>query len=384
MINKILTKIKTIITKDEKDRLFSFESFLSVLSIIYGRAIKLKEFCHKNKILKSKELPCKVISIGNITAGGTGKTPMTIKTAQILKNLGYKTAVISRGYKGSAEKTGGIVSNGQNIFMKPEEAGDEPFMMAAKLKNIPVVVGQDRYRAGMLAIKKFNPDVIVLDDAFQHIKLKRNVDIVLLDCNSPFGNSHLLPRGILREPPSSLSRADALIITRFNFASDQIRQTTIDKIKSTAHGKQIFISSHVPNIYKPVKNKDNILSMNLQPCAPDFLHKRRIIAFSGLAQNNNFRKSVKTLKCNLINFLDFPDHHNYTETDLKTIIKTAVDAEAEFILTTEKDYVRILSRTSWPIELVVVGIELSMGDDESSFINFIKNRLEIGKNSTKA
>jgi tetraacyldisaccharide 4'-kinase len=157
----------------------------------------------------------------------------------------------------------------------------------------------------------------------------------------------------------------------------------MDKIKNTAQGKPVFRSSHVPNVYKPVKIKDNLLNMNLQTCAPDFLNKRRIIAFSGLAQNNDFRKTVETLKCNLINFLDFPDHHNYTETDLKTIIKKAVDSEAEFILTTEKDYVRISGKTSWPIEIIVVGIELSLGDDESTFVDFIKTNLKDknGRNS---
>jgi tetraacyldisaccharide 4'-kinase len=375
MIKKIRKKIKTIIDKDEKDRFFSFESFMFIISVIYGGAVKLRKFCYENKILKSKELPCKVISIGNITAGGTGKTPMTIKTAQTLKNLGYKAVVVSRGYKGSAEKTGGIVSNGQKILMKPEEAGDEPFMMAANLKNIPVVVGAKRYRAGMLAIREFNPDVIVLDDAFQHIKLKRNVDIVLLDCSRPFGNTHFLPRGMLREPPSSLSRADALIITRFNSASDKIRQKTMDLIKNTAKGKPVFSSSHIPYVYKPVKFKDNSLNMDMKALTPDFLHKRRVIAFSGLAQNNNFRKTVENLNCDLINFLDFPDHHNYTEADLKTIIKTSIESKAEFIITTEKDYVRVMNKTSWPAELVVAGLKISFQDDETAFTDFIKTGL---------
>ena len=115
--------------------------------------------------------------------------------------------------------------------------------------------------------------------------------------------------------------------------------------------------------------------MDLHKCTTHFLHKRRVIAFSGLAQNSSFRITVENLNCNLINFLDFPDHHNYTEADLKTIIKKAADTEAEFILTTEKDYVRILSRTSWPVELVVVGIEISFKDDETAFIDFIKTRL---------
>lgn len=357
---RIRKKIETIMTGNRKDRLFSFGTFLFMVSFVYGGIVKLREFCYKTEMVKSKSLPCTVISIGNITVGGTGKTPMTIKVAQIVSCLGYKVAIISRGYKGGAEKTGGIVSNGHTIFMEPEKAGDEPFMMAAKVKNIPVVVGQNRYKAGRLAIKEFNPDVIVLDDAFQHLNLKRDIDIVLLDCGRPFGNTHLLPRGILRERVSSLSRADALVLTRFDSVPDYIRQATVDKIENLASGRPVFRSFHVPN-----QNFDYGL-----------LHGRRVVAFSGLAGNNDFRRTVESLKCDLIDFLEFPDHHKYTEMDLQRIIQSSINAQSEFILTTEKDHVRISGETSWPVELVAVGIELSLGDDENAFIDFIKNKLK--------
>ncbi|MBU4464115.1 MAG: tetraacyldisaccharide 4'-kinase, partial [Proteobacteria bacterium] len=230
MTDKIRTKIKSIMTGKDKTCFFSMGSFLFIISLAYGYAVKLREFCYKIGIVKSKRLLCAVISIGNITVGGTGKTPMTIKVAQIIRRLGYKVAIISRGYKGGAEKTGGIVSNGHTILMESDKAGDEPFMMASKLKDIPVVVGQNRYKAGWLAIKEFDPDVIVLDDAFQHLNLKRDIDIVLLDCEHPFGNAHLLPRGILREPISALKRSDAFVLTRFDSVSDYIRQAFVDKI----------------------------------------------------------------------------------------------------------------------------------------------------------
>lgn len=244
--------------------------------------------------------------------------------------------------------------------MGPEKAGDEPFMMAAKVKNIPVVVGQNRYKAGRLAIKEFNPDVIVLDDAFQHLNLKRDIDIVLLDCGRPFGNAHLLPRGILREPISALKRGDAFVLTRSDSVPDYIRQAFMDKIQNLAPGRPVFRSFHVSN----------------QTFAPDLLYGRRVVAFSGLARNNDFRRTVENLKCDLINFFEFPDHHKYTEMDLQTIIQTSINAQVEFILTTEKDYVRIPGKTSWPVELVVVGIELSFENDENAFIDFIKNRLK--------
>ena len=386
---KIKTKIKTIMTGNRKDRLFSFESFLFMVSLVYGGAVRLREAFYKNSILKPKKLPCFVISIGNLTVGGTGKTPMTIYTAKLVKSLGYKVAIISRGYKGEAEKTGGIVSNGHTILMEPEKAGDEPFMMASKLKDIPVVVGQNRFEAGCLAIEAFDPDVIVLDDAFQHLNLERDIDIVLLDCGHPFGNNYLLPRGILREPISALKRGDAFVLTRSDSAPDYIRQAATDEIENLAPGKPVFRSFHVPNLYKPPPcpppsrgrvweggKKGNSYTIELQSFAPDLLHERRVVAFSGLAGNNDFRRTVESLKCNLIDFFGFPDHHKYTEMDLQTIIQSSINGQAEFILTTEKDYVRIFGKTSWPVELVIIGIELSLGDDENAFVDFIKNRLE--------
>ena len=357
---RIRKKIETIITENRKDRLFSFESFLFMVSLVYGGAVRLREAFYKNSILKPKKLPCFVISIGNLTVGGTGKTPMTIYMAKLIKSLGYKVAIISRGYKGGAEKTGGIVSNGHTVLMESDKAGDEPFMMASKLKDIPVVVGQNRFEAGCLAIQEFNPDVIVLDDAFQHLNLKRDIDIVLLDCGRPFGNAHLLPRGILREPISALKRSDAFVLTRSDSVSDYIRQAFMHKIENLAPGRPVFRSFHVPN----------------QTFTSDLLYGRRVVAFSGLARNNDFRRTVENLKCDLIDFLEFSDHHKYTEIDLQTIIQSSINAQAEFILTTEKDYVRIYGKTSWPVELVVVGIELFLGDDENAFVDFIKNRLE--------
>lgn len=376
MTCRVRKKIENIMTGKDKTCFFSIGSFLFIISIAYGYAVKLREFCYKTGIVKSKRLPCAVISIGNITVGGTGKSPMTIKVSQIVRSLGYKVAIISRGYKGGAEKTGGIVSNGHTIFIEPERAGDEPFMMASKVKNIPVVVGQNRYKAGRLAIKEFDPDVIVLDDAFQHLNLKRDIDIVLLDFCCPFGNAHLLPRGILREPISALKRSDVFVLTRFDSASDYIRQAAVDKIESLAPGRPVFRSFNVPNLYKPANYKKRISGIDPQNFDSGLLHGRRVVAFSGLAENNDFRRTVESLKCDLIDFFEFPDHHKYTETDLQTITQSSINAKAEFILTTEKDYVRISGKSSWPIEIVVVGIELSLGDDESAFVDFIKTRLK--------
>jgi tetraacyldisaccharide 4'-kinase len=170
-MNPLTKKIHTLMHTDPSGRPSYLELFMFGLSIIYGAVLKIRASGYKRGLLRSKKLPCKVISVGNITAGGTGKTPMTVFLARRIHQMGYRAAVISRGYRGRAEKSGGIVSNGREIFMGPQLAGDEPFMMATRLKTIevPVLVGQDRYRSGLLALDKFNPDVIVLDDGFQHL-----------------------------------------------------------------------------------------------------------------------------------------------------------------------------------------------------------------------
>ncbi|MGA8180790.1 MAG: tetraacyldisaccharide 4'-kinase, partial [Desulfobacterales bacterium] len=198
-----------------------FLSLLSMASKVYGGAAKLKRIFYEKSILKSKKLSCPVVSIGNITAGGTGKTPMAIYVANIARDLGYKVAIISRGYKGKAEKNGGIVSDGKALLMTAEIAGDEPYMMAARLRDVPIIVGKNRFKAGRLAIRKFEPDILVLDDGFQHLKLQRDLDLVLLDYRKPFGNGHLLPRGVMREPASALSCAAAIILTRSDTMNDK-------------------------------------------------------------------------------------------------------------------------------------------------------------------
>ena len=216
----IYKKIEKVITSDSRNGYDWLVLFLSMASKVYGGVVKIRRIFYKNGILISKKLSCPIISIGNITVGGTGKTPMTIYVAQVVKNLGYKVAIISRGYKGKAEKIGGIVSDGKGLLMTPENAGDEPYLMANRLKDVQVIVGKNRFDAGRLAIRKFDPDVIVLDDGFQHLMLQRDLDMVLLDYHRPFGNGHLLPRGVMREPVSALLHADAIILTKSDTRND--------------------------------------------------------------------------------------------------------------------------------------------------------------------
>lgn len=377
MLNKIKKKIENIMTGEGGNSFSSVEFLLFILSLFYGGLVKLRSAAYQGGMIKPKSLPCTVISVGNITAGGTGKTPMTLYMAELVQRLGYKVVVISRGYKGELEKTGGIVSNGKTILMGPEKAGDEPFMLAGKLKDIPVIVGKNRFEVGMQAIMKFNPDVIVLDDAFQHLKLKRDINLVLLDAKRPFGNSHLLPRGILREPLSSLSRSDAFILTRTDIASGSTESFTgINKYISF---RPIYRTTHTLYIDKVVdsyKDKTCIDVSKKISFDINILKGKSVFAFSGIAKNEDFKRSIEKISCNIKGFVGYPDHHSYSDTDLSNLLQSAMEKNVDFILTTEKDYVRIAYKIEWPIKLVVIGIKISFGKDENSFKTFISGKLK--------
>ena len=247
---RIKKNIEKVITSDDNHGNGWFVHFLSMVSKVYGGAVKLRRNFYKQAVFKSKRLPCSIISIGNITVGGTGKTPMTIYVAKVVKQLGYNVAVISRGYKGKAEKIGGIVSDGKALLMTPEIAGDEPYMIAKRLNDVPVIIGRNRFEAGRQAISKFDPDVIVLDDGFQHLKLQRDLDLVLLDYRKPFGNGHLLPRGVMREPASALLNANAVILTRSDAVNGNEMSSSLKRLHFYERNKPVYRTFHHPFVYK--------------------------------------------------------------------------------------------------------------------------------------
>jgi tetraacyldisaccharide 4'-kinase len=375
---RIKKKIESVIMSDDDNGYTWFAPFLSMASRVYGGAAKLRRTFYNSGVFKSKRLPCFIISIGNIVVGGTGKTPMTMYVAETAEKLGYKTVIISRGYKGKAERHGGVVSDGRSLLMTPEVAGDEPYMMAARLKDVPVVVGKDRVKMGRLAIREFKPDVLVLDDGFQHLKLQRDLDLVLLDYRNPFGNGHLLPGGILREPVSSLLWADAIILTKSEGARDKKTLSSIEKI--SFEGKSpVYQAIYDPFVYKVITGKKNKFGINMQRASgnhSESIKGQPVFAFSGLADNHQFRRTVEGLKCKISGFMEFPDHYWYTEQDLKNILAAAQKSGSDCLVTTEKDYVRFMKNIEWSAELFVIGIEIDFGPDKERFDDFIKSRIE--------
>jgi len=371
IMSYLTDKIRSAMTDDGR-RASPFPLLLSLLSGAYGGGLRFRRLLYRFRLFKTRRLPCRVVSIGNITAGGTGKTPMTIYVARLVQRLGFKTAVLSRGYKGSAEKKGGIVSDGRQLRMTAAAAGDEPVLIAASLEGIPVLVGRDRFISGMTAVREFGAEVIVLDDAFQHIRLERDLDLVLVDARRPFGNGRLLPRGPLREPPGALSRGDAVILTRCRADA----AAAVGKIRKTAAACQIFKSTQTPFVSQVIvaSAKQAGAAPNAPPDAGRF-RGLRVFAFAGLADNASFRASLAELGCRLCGCADFADHHRYSGADLDGILQAAGGCAAEVIATTEKDFSKICGRIGWPLDLVVMGVRTSFGEEEAAFVDFLRKRL---------
>jgi tetraacyldisaccharide 4'-kinase len=342
-----------------------FQLVLYACSQVYQLAARVRISLYEKGILEQKSLPCKVVSIGNITVGGTGKTPMVHYVASLLKGLGMEVAVISRGYGGYARRSGGIVSNGKTTLMGPRASGDEPQLLASKLKGIPLLVGKDRYGAGRRAISRFGASVLVLDDAFQHLPLKRDLNLLLLDSARPFGNGHCIPRGTLREPVDQMKRASSFILTRWSGDKNLTRVNSM--IETCAPGRPIFKCMHVP-VRLFVADRKELLDL-------DSLKGRRLFAVSGIARNDSFRETVSGLKGNIVGCLEFPDHHRYSHHDLRVIWKTARDLNVDNIITTEKDYVNILTDMPSTPRLLVLAVSISFGDDTEAFASYLRSQI---------
>lgn len=339
-------------------------------SMIYGGGARLRRSLYRRNILKPQKLPCPVISIGNLTAGGTGKTPMAAFVAAGLKKMGYRPAILSRGYKGKAVKRGGVVTDGHTLFMTPEEGGDEPLMLARQLSGIPILVGRNRFLSGTTAVQRYGADVLILDDGFQHLKLERQLDLVLLNRQRPLGNGRLLPRGLLREPVSALVEAHAFVLTRCDPASDRKRPEFLKR--PAFQKKPVFFATHVPVVHRAADT-------GLEGTAVAGGDRKRGVAFSGIARNADFQHSLKTLGYDISEFFGFSDHHAYTQRELEAIWEKAESTGAGFVATTEKDYTRIRGKIPERIPLKVIGIRLQLVDDESLFFEWLRHRMEEEK-----
>lgn len=325
---------------------------LRALSWLYGMALYLRRALFTLHVLKRNELACPVISVGNITLGGTGKTPTVILIAEFLLKKRRRPVVVSRGYGRKNESEVLVVSDGRSVLVGPQIGGDEPVLIGSKLSGVPVVVGRKRYQAARVALHRFNPDTVILDDGFQHIQLKRTLDIVLIDASDPFGNGKLFPAGILREPLAALKRAHAVLITRAERTGD------VERLKEIIRGKtraRIFTSHLVP------LDVVDCRSGTSRPLSS--LRGVTVLALSGIARPASFTALLRSLGAAVVAERIYPDHYAFKKTDLEDVYKKAADEKVGMIITTEKDAVRLKHLKPEGVYALRVGLTVNERED---------------------
>ena len=333
-----------------------FSILLKFLSLFFYLIYKTRLFLYKVKLLSSYSLKAYVVSIGNITSGGTGKTPVTIEIAKYFISLGYKVAILSRGYKSVVKNKSDVqlVSDGNDILLDYEFCGDEPYLIAKKVPKAIVLVGKDRYKTGKAALK-LGAQVLILDDGYQYLRLKRNVNILMLDTYRPFDNYHLLPYGKLRELPDSVNRATAIILSN----SDRKKIDDITLSRLNKHGKNI-------PLYKVGYKILELTGLNTKKTLTISNAKRiNFMAVCGIGNPQSFIDLLKRHELNIMTYEFYADHYNYEYNDIKNIITIAEKYKIEDIIVTEKDAIKLeeLCQAA-PISFWSTKLEVSFDNSE--------------------
>lgn len=295
------------------------------LSKAYGFVVKTRIFFYKRGILKSVRLPVPVISVGNITVGGTGKTPIVEYIARYLRRKGKRVAILSRGYAATIKQEHGS-------FIK-HVCNDEYLLFQENIPDIPNLLDKDRVKSGFEAISHFQAEYLLLDDGFQHLRLARNLDIVTIDALNPFGYEHIVPRGMLREPLESLKRADMIMLTHADQCNQDKIAATINRLREIAGQIPIVETVHKPICLESSKSNE---TMDIT-----WLQGKKVFAFCAIGNPVSFRKSIESLGGELLGFRVFPDHHVYTPSELKTLNAEAQRVRPDAIIITQKDKVKM-------------------------------------------
>ncbi len=359
-----------------------------MFSRLYGAITKARNSLYETGVFKSFSLGIPTVSVGNITVGGTGKTPLVAFVAEILAANGEKVAVLSRGYGRENSKRRVLVSDGEKILAETKKAGDEPFELAQNLLGKAIVIADaSRVSAGNWAREKFGITAFVLDDAFQHLRVRRDINIVTIDATNPFGNEKLLPSGILREPLENLKRADAVVITRANLVKDVSNLKS--RIKEFNSVCLIFVTENkisslvdLKNFHVKAQGKANhelrITNYDKKPITNhQLLIANRYFAFCALGNPNNFFEQLRKENFNLVLTEKFPDHHFYTQKDIAKLEIKAQNANAEILLTTAKDAVK-LKNLRFDLPCFVVESEMVF-DSENNFRYWLTLKINASK-----
>ena len=305
---------------------------LMLMSIPYTIAVTLRYLMYETGIKKAHSVPEYVISVGNLTTGGSGKTPLTAEIAKTLQIKGFRTAILSRGYGGTlSQKNTNVIADGEKIYYNAQEAGDEPYWLAKNTYGSRIITGKNRYKSALFAEKNLGVDVFILDDGYQHMQLHRNLDILVIDYVNKFGNNQILPAGPLREPLGEIRRADKIVVVNKKPHDEQEVKDcrAYARYLAEKYDKQVFVCNMKPlGIF-------NLMNGDPLP------YNSKIFAFTGIGQPQSFFDNIENSGYNLIKTKTFEDHYLYQEYDFMKILADSKECNADAIVTTEKDAVKI-------------------------------------------
>lgn len=359
-----------------RDRLL--RNVLFFFSRFYRRAIQFRIWLYNKRVIRSQALGCQVLSIGNLTCGGTGKTPVVEILAKTLSAKGRRVAILSRGYRSKDNRSflqklshkflskdkevpPRVVSNGREVLLPSKTGGDEPFMLAGNLidSNVVVLVDKDRVKSGRYAIREFDADTLILDDGFQYLKLRPHINIVLVDSTAPFHNHHVLPRGLLREPIKNIRRADYIFLTKSN-GGNHLRHAK-SFLRRHNRRAEIIECCHKPQYLEAVRDSSERWPL-------DHMAGRKIAAMSGIAWPESFEEALEKLGAEIVFRARFADHHRFGRRELEKVMQQAVDAGAEMLITTEKDAVRMPEDVNHPkLPMLFMRVEIDIISGHENF-----------------
>ena len=376
-IENIETYLLSVIDGTRKGKWSAILRFLlKGLSLVFTMVVQVRLKLYKHRIIRPNTLGCQVISVGNLTVGGTGKTPVVEVFARNLQQQGRKVAILSRGYKskeasfrekmiqrittGKIETPPRVVSDGKRLLLDSWSAGDEPYMLASNLPEVVVVVDKDRVKAGKYAIKELGCDTLILDDGFQYLKLGHRLDIALVDRTNPFGGGHLLPRGLLREPMRNIKRAGFIFITKCGEDGEPELKEQLRRLNPVA---EISECRHAAKYLKDVFGD--------QTYPLEKLKGMKIAAVSAIAVPESFEKALEGFGAEIVYRRRFADHHRFSQQEIINTINWGMKRGAEAILTTEKDAVRFPFVDRRDIPIIYMRVEIEMLSGEEEFMDWI-------------
>lgn len=371
--------IEVILERRYGKRAALLRFFLLLLSKIYEQIVRIRWWLYDQYIFKSYATGCLVISVGNLTVGGTGKTPVVEKIARMLVSSGRRVAILSRGYKSKKQKQLSfwqkliskltlspiqdpprIVSDGNKLFLDAETAGDEPHMLARNVPGAIVLVDKDRVKCAEYAVRQFAADTLILDDGYQYFKLKERINLLLVDREHPFGNQFLLPRGTLREPKDSLKRGDLILMTKCDGSDTILLEHQIHHLNT--HAKILHLA-HSPRYLQNAASDEKITL--------DYLQGRKIGAICGIAVPLSFKHAIEKLGAEIIYWREYADHHAFTEKEIFNALERTRIRGGHVLLMTEKDAVRLpksyVEGESIEIPILFLRVEIEPLEGEDSF-----------------